>query len=199
MNKYEILILYYSLHGAVKEMAHLISRGVEQVPGMSARIRTVPKVSTVCEAVESDIPDSGAPYVELKDLEECIGLAMGSPTRFGNMAAHLKYFLDSTSGLWLKGALSGKPAVVFTSTASLHGGQETTLISMMLPLMHHGMMMMGIPYTEPELSSTSSGGTPYGASHVSGVNADKPITEEERKLCLALGKRLAETALKLAQ
>jgi len=194
----EILVLYYSHYGAVKQMAQLIARGVEQVPGASARIRTVPKVSTVCEAVEKEVPDAGAPYVELKDLEECCGLALGSPTRFGNMAAPLKYFLDSTAGLWLKGALAGKPAVVFTSTSSLHGGQETTLISMILPLMHHGMVIVGLPYTEPELISTASGGTPYGASHVAGATSDRAISEDEKKLCLALGKRLAETAVKLA-
>jgi NAD(P)H dehydrogenase (quinone) len=193
----EILVLYYSRYGAVKQMAQLIARGVEQAPGASARIRTVPEVSAVCEAVEQDVPDSGAPYAELKDLEECIGLALGSPTRFGNMAAPLKYFFDSTSGLWLKGALAGKPAAVFTSTGSMHGGQETTLLSMMLPLLHHGMVLLGLPYTEPGLTSTASGGTPYGASHVAGAASDRAITEEERKLCIALGRRLAETALKL--
>lgn len=195
----EILVLYYSLHGAVREMAQLVARGVEQVPGATARIRTVPKVSTVCEAVEEPIPDSGAPYVELKDLEECIGLALGSPTRFGNMAAPLKYFWDGTTPQWLKGALVGKPAALFTSTASMHGGQETTLVSMMLPLMHHGMVILGLPYSNPELASTASGGTPYGASHVAGLDGNRPISEEERKLCLALGRRLAETALKLAK
>ncbi|PWB49092.1 MAG: NAD(P)H-quinone oxidoreductase [Nitrosomonadales bacterium] len=195
----EILVLYYSLHGAVKEMAQLIARGVEQVPGATARIRTVPRVSTVCEAVEGDIPDSGAPYVELKDLEECTGLALGSPTRFGNMAAPMKYFWDSTTPLWLKGALTGKPAALFTSTASMHGGQESTLFSMMVPLLHHGMLITGLPYSNPELTATTSGGTPYGASHVAGADGSKPFTEEERKLCIALGKRLAETALKLAR
>jgi NAD(P)H dehydrogenase (quinone) len=195
----EVLILFYSATGALKEMARFVARGIEQVPGVAARIRTVPKVSTVCEAVEADIPDSGAPYAELKDLEECIGLALGSPTRFGNMAAPLRYFLDGTGSLWMKGSLAGKPAAVFTSTGSLHGGQETTLLSMMLPLLHHGMIIAGLPYTLPELSSTTSGGTPYGASHVAGINADRPITEDEKKLCIALGKRLAETALKLAQ
>ena len=194
----EILVLYYSLHGAVKEMAQLVARGVEQVPGATARIRTVPKVSTVCEAVEDGIPDSGAPYVELKDLEECVGLALGSPTRFGNMAAPMKYFWDGTTPLWLKGALVGKPAALFTSTASMHGGQETTLVSMMLPLLHHGMLLLGLPHSEPELSSTTSGGTPYGASRVVGEQHDKPMTEAEKKLCIALGKRLAETAVKLA-
>jgi NAD(P)H dehydrogenase (quinone) len=194
----EILVLYYSQGGAVRDMAQLIARGVESVKGVKARIRTVPKVSTNCEATEPDVPATGAPYAELKDLQECIGLALGSPTRFGNMAASIKYFLDGTTSLWLKGTLVGKPAAVFTSTGSIHGGQETTLISMMLPLMHHGMIMVGLPYTEPELSSTTSGGTPYGASHVGGVADDRPITEDERKLCIALGKRLAETALKLA-
>jgi NAD(P)H dehydrogenase (quinone) len=193
----EILVLYYSHGGAVRDMAQLIARGVESVAGVTARIRTVPRVSTVCEATEPDIPEHGAPYAELRDLEECAGLALGSPTRFGNMAAPLKYFLDGTSGLWLKGTLIGKPAAVFTSTASMHGGQETTLLSMLLPLMHHGMLVLGIPYSEPELTATASGGTPYGASHVAGPMSDRPITEEERKLCIALGKRLAETALKL--
>jgi NAD(P)H dehydrogenase (quinone) len=195
----EILVLYYSQYGAVKQMAQLIARGIELTSGISARVRTVPKISAVCEAVENAVPDSGAPYVQLKDLEECSGLALGSPTRFGNMAAPLKYFLDSTSALWLKGVLAGKPAAVFTSTSSLHGGQETTLLSMMLPLMHHGMLMVGLPYTEPELISTMSGGTPYGASHVAGATSDRAITEEEKKLCIALGKRLAEIALRLAK
>jgi len=194
----EILVLYYSQHGSVREMARMVSHGIEQVQGAKARIRTVPKVSTVCEAIEPAIPDEGAPYAELKDLEECIAVAIGSPTRFGNMAAAMKYFWDGTGSLWMKGTLAGKPAAVFTSTASMHGGQETTLVSMMLPLLHHGMVIVGLPYTEPVLSTTSSGGTPYGASHVSGATSDKPITEEERKLCLALGRRLAETALKLA-
>lgn len=193
----EILVLYYSQGGAVREMAQLIARGIESVSGAKARIRTVPKVSTNCEATEPAIPNSGDPYVELSDLDECIGLALGSPTRFGNMAAPLKYFLDGTAGLWLKGTLIGKPAAVFTSTGSMHGGNETTLITMMLPLMHHGMLMVGLPYSEPELTSTQSGGTPYGASHIGGAMDDKKITEDEKKLCIALGKRLAETALKL--
>ncbi|GBG15738.1 NAD(P)H dehydrogenase (quinone) [Novimethylophilus kurashikiensis] len=193
----DILVLYYSQNGAVREMAHLIARGIEMVEGATARLRTVPKVSTVCESVEPDVPMSGAPYVELKDLEECAGMALGSPTRFGNMAASLKYFLDGTTELWLKGALIGKPAAVFTSTASMHGGQETTLVSMMMPLLHHGMLIVGLPYSEPELASTTSGGTPYGASHTSGAMGEHPITEAERKLCIALGKRLAQTALKL--
>lgn len=193
----EILVLYYSQGGAVRDMAQLIARGVESVPNIKARIRTVPKVSANCEATEADIPSSGDPYVELSDLEECIGLALGSPTRFGNMAAPMKYFLDGTTSLWLKGALIGKPAAVFTSSGSMHGGNESTLLTMMLPLLHHGMLMVGLPYSEPELSSTQTGGTPYGASHIGGAMDDKAISAEERKLCLALGKRLGEIALKL--
>ncbi|HWQ39458.1 MAG TPA: NAD(P)H:quinone oxidoreductase [Burkholderiales bacterium] len=195
----EILVLYYSQTGAIRQMAQYVARGVEQVPGATARLRTVPRVSTVAEAVEPSIPDSGAPYAEYSDLEQCIGLALGSPTRFGNMASALKYFLDGTGALWLRGALAGKPACVFTSTASMHGGQETTLLSMMLPLMHHGMIMVGVPYTEPDLISTRSGGTPYGVSHLAGRNADLPVSDEERRLCIALGRRLAEIALKLAR
>jgi len=193
----EILVLYYSQGGAVRDMAQLIARGIESVPNIKARIRTVPKVSANCEATEADIPSSGDPYVELSDLEECIGLALGSPTRFGNMAAPMKYFLDGTTSLWLKGALIGKPAAVFTSSGSMHGGNESTLLTMMLPLLHHGMLMVGLPYSEPELSSTQTGGTPYGASHIGGAMDDKAISAEERKLCLALGKRLGEIALKL--
>ncbi len=195
----DILVLYYSHAGAVREMAQLVARGIESVPSARARLRTVPKVSSVCEAVEADIPDSGSPYVELKDLTECDGLALGSPTRFGNMAAPLKYFLDGSGGLWLNGTLAGKPAAVFTSTASQHGGQESTLLSMMLPLLHHGMVIVGVPYTEPELGSTASGGTPYGASHVAGMDGLRPLSEDERRLCLALGRRLARVAVKLAQ
>lgn len=193
----EILVLYYSQGGAVREMAQLIARGVESVAGSKARIRTVPKVSANCEATEPDIPNSGDPYVELSDLEECIGLAMGSPTRFGNMAAPMKYFIDGTAGLWLKGSLIGKPAAVFTSSGSMHGGNETTLFTMMLPLMHHGMLLVGLPYSEPELTSTQTGGTPYGASHIGGSMDDKAISVDEKKLCMALGARLAQTALKL--
>lgn len=193
----EILILYYSSGGSVREMAKLIARGVESVNGIQARLRTVPKVSAICEATESDIPATGDPYVELTDLKECIGLALGSPTRFGNMAAPVKYFLDGTSSLWLEGALINKPACVFTSSGSMHGGNESTLLTMTLPLMHHGMIILGIPYSEPSLAITQSGGTPYGASHVGGAMDDQPITDDEKKLCLALGKRLAETALKL--
>lgn len=194
----EILVLYYSQHGATRQMAQLIARGIEQA-GAQARLRTVPKVSTVCEATEPGVPDEGAPYVELRDLEECCGLALGSPTRFGNMAASMKYFIDGTGGLWMKHALAGKPAALFTSSGSMHGGQESTLLSMMLPLLHHGMILVGLPYSEPELGSTQSGGTPYGASHVAGLTGDAPITEAEKKLCMALGRRLAQTALKLAQ
>jgi len=193
----DILIVYYSRYGSVAQMAQHVARGVEEVSGMQARIRTVPAVSTVCEAAEDTIPASGPPYATLDDLRECAGLALGSPTRFGNMAAPLKYFIDSTSELWLSGALIGKPAAVFTSTASLHGGQETTLLSMMLPLLHQGMLVMGIPYSEPDLTSTASGGTPYGASHQAGPDSKLPLTEEEKRLCRALGKRLAETASKL--
>ena len=198
----EILILYYSHTGAVKEMAQLVARGVEQVAGCAARVRTVPRVSAEnapsAAAAPPPLPEAGAPYAELKDLEECAGLALGSPTRFGNMAAPMKYFWDSTGELWLKAKLAGKPAAVFTSTASLHGGQETTLVSMMLPLLHHGMLIVGLPYSEPELFATTGGGTPYGASHHAGAAGGRAVTEHERKLCLALGRRLAETALKLA-
>ena len=194
----EILILYYSQHGATQQMAQLIARGVEQIAGVRARLRTVPKISIVCEATEAGIPDSGAPYAELRDLEECIGLALGSPTRFGNMAAAMKYFWDSTGGLWMKHTLVGKPAALFTSTGSMHGGQESTLLSMMLPLLHHGMVILGLPYAEAELGTTKSGGTPYGASHVAGLANDQSISEDEKKLCMALGKRLAQTALKLS-
>lgn len=194
----DILVLYYSQYGATRQMAQLIARGVEQVPNARARLRTVPKVSTICESTEPGIPESGAPYVELSDLEECIGLALGSPTRFGNMAGAMKYFWDGTGGLWMKHALAGKPAALFTSTGTMHGGQESTLLSMMLPLLHHGMLIVGLPYSEPELNSTTDGGTPYGASHVAGLANDRAISDSEKKLCLALGKRLAATALKLA-
>lgn len=193
----ELLVLYYSQGGAVRDMAKLIARGIESVDGASARLRTVPKVSTTCEATEDDIPSSGDPYVEQLDLEICDGLALGSPTRFGNMAAPMKYFLDGTANLWLKGALINKPACVFTSSGSMHGGNETTLLTMMIPLFHHGMVVLGLPYSEPALGSTKTGGTPYGASHIGGSMDDQPITDDEKKLCLALGKRLAETALKL--
>lgn len=194
----EILILYYSTHGAVRQMAQLYARGIEQVNGASARLRTVPRVAAVTETAAPAVPDTGAPYAEARDLVECSGLALGSPTRFGNMAAPLKAFLDTTSELWLKGALAGKPGAVFTSTSTQHGGQESTLLSMMLPLFHHGMVLVGLPYTEPELALTRSGGTPYGASHVAGVASDAPITDHERRLCIAHGRRLAQTALKLS-
>ncbi len=195
---HEILILYYSQHGATRQMAQFIARGVEQVAGARARLRTVPKISAVCETTEPGIPESGAPYVELRDLEECIGLALGSPTRFGNMASAMKYFWDGTGGLWMKHTLVGKPAALFTSTGTMHGGQESTLLSMMLPLLHHGMLIVGLPYSEAELGTTQSGGTPYGASHVAGLANDQTISEAEKKLCMALGKRLAQTALKLS-
>jgi len=194
----EILVLYYSAGGGVREMAQRVARGVNQVAGATARLRTVPPVAPRIQVAEPPVPDAGAPYAELADLEQCAGLALGSPTRFGNMAAPLKHFLDTTGALWAKGSLAGKPAAVFTSTASLHGGQETTLTSMMLPLLHHGMLIVGLPYTLPEVTHTRSGGTPYGASHWAGPNDDKPLTDDERTLCMALGKRLAETAVRLA-
>lgn len=193
----EILVLYYSRYGNVAKMAQLIARGIEEVPAVTARIRTVPAVSTVCEATEATIPNEGAPYATHDDLKQCAGLVLGSPTRFGNMAAPLKYFLDTTGSQWLNGTLSGKPAAVFTSTGSMHGGQESTLLSMMIPLLHHGMLISGIPFSETDLLNTQSGGTPYGASHLAGNDGKLPITEEEKRLCQALGKRVAETALKL--
>ena len=195
----QILVVYYSRHGSVRRMAELVARGVEGVPGCVCVLRTVPKVSPVCEAVASAIPDSGAPYVSLEDLRDCAGLIIGSPTRFGHMAAPLKYFLETTTPLWLAGALSGKPAAVFTSTGSLHGGQEATLLSMALPLWHHGMLLVGLPYTHSELSTTQSGGTPYGASHVAGPEDDRPISPEEKILCLGAGERVARIAVRLAQ
>ena len=193
-----ILVLYYSRHGATAEMARQIARGVEQ-GGLEARLRTVPAVSAECAAVAPEVPAEGAVYATLDDLKQCAGLALGSPTRFGNMAAPLKHFIDSTSGLWLKGALAGKPAAVFTSTSSLHGGQESTLLSMMLPLLHHGMLIVGIPYGESALSTTREGGTPYGASHVSGTAGTTNASEDEKQLAVALGRRLAQAALKLAE
>jgi NAD(P)H dehydrogenase (quinone) len=191
-----ILILYYSRYGAVKQMAQYIARGVESA-GIEAKIRTVPSVSPTTEATEASIPDTGAPYATLEELKECAGLALGSPTRFGNMAAPMKYFIDTTSSLWLGGDLVNKPAVVFSSTSSLHGGQESTLLSMMLPLFHLGFILMGIPYTESDLNTTQSGGTPYGASHFDGTRGKNPITEEEQRLSFALGKRLAHIAMQL--
>lgn len=193
----DILVLYYSRYGAVAEMANHVARGIEKVDGMHARLRTVPAVAPETTVAAPAVPPSGAPYATLDDLKECAGLALGSPTRFGNMAAPLKHFLDSTGSLWLSAALVGKPAAVFTSTGSLHGGQETTLLSMMLPLLHHGMLIVGIPYSEPGLSRTTSGGTPYGASHVAGPNSDRPLTADEKQLCQALGERLARVTYQL--
>lgn len=193
----KILVLYYSRYGSVKQMAQHIARGVESVAGMEALVRTVPSVSPNTEATEPAIPESGAPYATLDDLKTCDGLALGSPTRFGNMAAPLKYFIDTASGLWLAGDLVNKPAAVFSSTASLHGGQETTLMSMMVPLFHLGFIVLGIPYTETDLNTTTTGGTPYGATHVTGPDGKKPVNEEEQRLCYAMGKRLAEVASKL--
>lgn len=195
----EILVLFYSRHGATRDLARLIARGVESVDGCHARLRTVPPVSTVCEATAPGVPDSGAPYVELQDLRDCHGLAVGSPTRFGNMASAMKYFWDGTSPEWLAGSLAGKPACVFTSTGSLHGGQESTLLSMMLPLLHHGVLLMGLPYTEPALSATRSGGTPYGVSHWAGNDGRQAISDEEKQLAIAQGRRLAELARQLVQ
>lgn len=192
-----ILILYYSRYGAVADMANHIARGVEEVANMEARVRTVPRVSAVTEAVEDEIPAAGPPYVTIDDLRNCAGLVLGSPTRFGNMAAPLKYFIDSLSSLWLSGELAGKPAAVFSASTSLHGGQETTLISMMLPLIHQGMIIVGLPYTEVDLITTKSGGTPYGATHVAGEESKNPLTEEEKRLCKALGKRVAHIGKKL--
>ncbi len=194
---HKILVLYYSQKGSVEALAQAVARGIDSVPGAEAVLRTVPRVSTVCEASESDVPTQGAPYVTLQDLSDCAGLALGSPVRFGNMAAPMKYFWDSTIAAWLSGELIGKPAAVFTASGSMHGGNETTLLSMMLPLFHHGMLLMGLPYNQPELSSTQSGGTPYGASHISGMNGDPTLTQDEVALARTLGKRLAETTLKL--
>ncbi len=196
---YEILVLYYSRHGSVRDMAQLIARGIEQVDDVSARIRTVPAVSTTTETTSPSVPDEGAPYVAKQDLKECIGLMVGSPTRFGNMAAAMKYFFDGTSSEWLSGTLTGKPAGVFTSTSTMHGGQESTLLTMMLPLFHHGALLTGIPYSQKQLSSTTTGGTPYGPSHYAGPNNDLPISEDEAALCKAFGKRIAETALRLSE
>jgi NAD(P)H dehydrogenase (quinone) len=193
----KILVLYYSQNGSVLNLAREIAKGIDSVAGCEAVLRTVPKVSTVCEQVADSIPDSGAPYVSIEDLRECAGLAMGSPTRFGNMAAAMKYFLDGTSGVWLSGDLIGKPACVFTSSASMHGGQESTLLTMMLPLLHQGMMVLGVPYSEADVGSTQSGGTPYGASHVSGSDGKNQLSPAEKRIAFAQGKRLAHTAAKL--
>lgn len=193
-----ILVLYYSRYGHTAQMAQRIARGVEEVSHCQAMVRTVPPVSATCEAIASEIPSDGAPYVTLADVENCHALILGSPTHFGNMAAPLKYFLDQTSGLWLNGSLVNKPAAVFTASSSLHGGQESTLLSMMLPLLHHGMILVGLPYSEPELLTTQTGGTPYGASHFSGANSKNSLSESEQKLCRALGKRVATLAQQLS-
>lgn len=194
----KILVLYYSRHGATQDLAKVIARGVEQVEGVEAILRTVPEVSPVCEATKSRVPEHGAPYVSLQELVEADGLIMGSPTRFGTMASPLKYFLEQTSAAWVSGSLVGKPAAVFTSTSSLHGGQEATLLSMMVPLLHHGMLVSGIPYTSSDLMTTETGGTPYGASHVAGIQNDQSVSDHEHRLCLALGKRIANLAVKLS-
>lgn len=198
MNSPYVLVLYYSRYGSVAKMAQLIARGIESVEGIEARIRTVPAVSPLVEASEPEVPEEGAIYCSEEEFSECSGLALGSPTRFGNMAGAMKHFLDSTGAQWMSGSMIGKPAGVFTSTASLHGGQESTLLSMQIPLMHHGMLIAGIPYCEAELSSTTSGGTPYGPSHLAGAEGSNPISEEEAALCHAFGKRLAELAMKLS-
>lgn len=194
----DVLVLYYSATGSVRALAQSVARGIESVEGMRARVRTVPRVATVVDKVMPAVPSEGAPYVEARDLEECVALALGSPTRFGNMAAPLKYFIDGLGAEWGRGTLAGKAAAVFSSTASMHGGNEATLLTMMLPLLHHGMIVVGIPYTEPGLNATRSGGTPYGATHVSGIANDRPVADEESRLAFALGKRLAQTARKLA-
>ncbi len=194
----EILVLYYSRSGHTAQMARLVARGIEEVPGCTVRLRQVPPVAPVTETAAPPVPDDGAPYATVDDLIACAGLALGSPTRFGNMAAPLKHFLDGTGALWASGALAGKPAAVFTATATMHGGQESTLLSMMLPLLHHGMLIVGLPYTEPALTATQSGGTPYGASHVTGAQGERAISEDERTLARALGRRLAEVTRKLA-
>ena len=194
----KVLILYYSRYGATKTMARYIARGVEQTANTELILRTVPPVSTLTEATADPIPDSGAPYATLDDLKSCSALILGSPTRFGQMAAPLRYFLDQSSELWLQGAMIDKPAAVFTSSSSLHGGQESTLLSMMLPLLHHGMIIVGSPYSESALLTTTTGGTPYGPSHVAGVNSDQTLSEEEQQLCKALGKRVARLATSIA-
>ena len=195
----DILIAYYSRNGSVAQLARLIARGVEEIPGMQARLRSVPPVAAVTATAQAPVPDDGAPYVALTDLRECAGLIFGSPTRFGNMAAPLKHFLDSTAAEWASGTLVGKPAAVFTSTATMHGGQETTLLSMMLPLLHQGALIVGIPYTEAALNATTTGGTPYGASHVAGTDGSRPISDDERTLARALGRRVAAITAKLGQ
>ena len=194
----EILVLYFSRHGSVASLAKAISHGVESIDGCSARIRTVPAVSANTEATEDSIPHSGPPYASASDLEECDGIIIGSPAYFGSMAAPLKYFLDQTTPQWLTGALVNKPAAAFTSSSSFHGGQETALFSMLVPLIHHGAILVGIPYTEENLNTTLTGGTPYGASHVSGQDSKMPFTDDEKKLCHAMGKRVATIATKLS-
>lgn len=193
----EILILYYSRQGSTAALARQVARGVESVTGMAARLRTVPPVSAVVEVASPPVPDEGAPYASHEDLAQCAGLILGSPTRFGNMAAPLKAFLDGTSSLWMSGALAGKPAAVFTSTQTMHGGQESTLLSMMLPLLHHGMLIVGLPYTEPRLSATRAGGSPYGASHVTLASGAGQLDDGERELAQALGRRVAGIAARL--
>lgn len=199
MKDLRILVVYYSLSGSTRNLALALARGINSVAGCEALLRTVPKVSAECEATAAAIPDDGAPYVTLEELQDCAALALGSPTRFGNCAAPVKYFLDSTSSLWLAGSLIGKPACVFTSTTSLHGGQESTLLSMITPLLHHGMLICGIPFSEPQLNATHSGGTPYGASHVAGMHNNTQLSEAEQALAFAQGKRLAELTLRLAR
>lgn len=194
----DILVLYYSRYGATETLAREVCKGVDSVAGMSARLRTVPPVSTVVEASDAPIPESGPPYATISDLDECAGILMGSPTRFGNMAAPLKYFLDGTGSEWLSGTLAGKPAGVFTSTSSLHGGQESTLLTMAVPLLHHGMLIVGLPYTEEVLSNTTTGGTPYGASHVTWNRKNDKLSDDEKLLATKLGQRVAEVAYKLA-
>ncbi len=194
----DLLVLYFSRNGKVRALAQSIAQGIDGVPGAAARLRTVPPVAPVTQIASPPVPDSGAPYVEKRDLVECIGLALGSPTRFGNMAAPMKHFWDTTGAEWQNGTLAGKPACVFTSSSSMHGGQESTLLTMMVPLLHHGMLLVGLPFTEPALVATHSGGTPYGASHVAGSGGESPLTDDEKQLARALGKRLAVTALKLA-
>lgn len=193
----EILIVYYSRNGSVAQLARHIARGVEEVSGMRARLRSVPPVAPVTQVAQPPEPAEGAPYATLADLRECAGIILGSPTRFGNMAAPLKFFLDSTAAEWASGTLVGKPAAIFTSTATLHGGQETTPLSMMLPLLHHGALVVGIPFTEPEINTTTTGGSPYGASHVAGTSGDRPISEDERTLARKLGRRVAQIAFRL--
>ncbi|MCG6117536.1 MAG: NAD(P)H:quinone oxidoreductase [Aquimonas sp.] len=193
-----LLILYYSRGGSVAQLARQIARGVDEVPGAQARLRTVPPVASVTTVAAPPEPEDGAPYVDRSDLADCAGLILGSPTRFGNMAAPLKFFLDSLGAEWASGTLAGKPAAVFTSTASMHGGQESTLLGMHLPLLHHGMLICGIPFTEPALSHTTSGGTPYGASHWAGADNQPQPSDDERQLARALGRRMARVAIKLA-